>query len=103
MSRSMNDDHEVRITVLEHEWKRLIELPDAIHSLDKKIGLLLERKECPAPGMCQVLDTRVNELELKQAELKGGWKAIGVLAAMASTLGGVAGWLLNHFTTSKHP
>lgn len=99
----MGEDHEIRLTVLEHDMARLNALPDLIHAMDKKLDSALSRAECPAPGKCLELDERINSLEMTRAEVKGGWKTMGIVAGLSSAIGGAIGWIIQHFNNTKHP
>jgi hypothetical protein len=105
MARNMSDDHEIRLTVLEHDMRRLTTIPDTIHAMDKKIDQVLARKDCPAPGMCLGLDERVTAIELKQAEAtgtaRGSWKVIGLVASCSSAVTGFFTWLSTYLHTTK--
>lgn len=105
MARNMNDDLAIRVTVLEHDMKRLVAMPDLIHLMDKKLDRVLDQK-CPAPGKCITLEQELTEvaasvkaLEMKSAETKGGWKVATTIGGIA---GGVIGWVVNHFSSKPH-
>jgi len=40
---------------------------------------------CPSPGLCIKLEERVGTLEERQAEQKGAWKAIVIVATAISS------------------
>lgn len=63
---------------------------------------------CPSPGKCgdledsfgksiEALRKDVDEHKILVAEMRGGWKALVVVCAICSTLGGVVGWGVSVF------
>jgi uncharacterized coiled-coil protein SlyX len=98
---------EERLAVLETRmngldaWMREIsetqaEHSSVIHSVDKKLDLVISRGACPAPGMCLKLVPRIESLEMSRAEAKASWKTFlflgSALAALSSIIGGLVSW-----------
>ena len=104
---------ETRIALLEQdarERRRILEdltsnqraQTETIHKMDKKIDQVLERKECPAIGLCVDLQPRIETLELENAERKGGTKMLAGLLAAAGLAGGAVSALVNFIIGQLH-
>ena len=98
---------ETRISILEHDVLGLLEMKTQMRETHEKVfelSVLLkahtEKPECSAPNSCIALLQRLESLELKSAEAKGGWKVAAGVTAVAT---GALGWLWNHFANTKHP
>ena len=81
---------ETRLAIVERDVNELRQMREVIHSMDKKLDVLAQRKECPNPGACLALEPRVRQLEDERNKAVGGAKT---LIAVGSFVGGVAGWV----------
>jgi hypothetical protein len=86
---------ETRLTILERDVDRLMQLEDTIHKMDKKLDGLANRSSCPAPGMCLTLEPRVRLLEDERNKAIGGFKT---LVFIGTLVGSVGGWFLAKLT-----
>lgn len=78
-----DDDPKVqafRLRLVERDVREIKRMVGELHAKQAEIA------PCPSPGLCIKLDERIEALEERQAEQKGAWKAIVVIATCISTL-----------------
>ena len=87
---------------------RLGALEDRMQSMERDIDMRLDRMERMSNEKLDAIKSNldassselkdlIHDLQTSRSEIRGGWKAIGLLSVMVTTLGAGIAWLIDHF------